>query len=187
MNEWVGRWPDSLAGADVTLDRELEERLRDSSSLAFNIAYGVLRNRADAEEVAQDAFARAFRRLAQLRDRERFRAWLTRMTWRLAIDRWRSDRRRAAREQLNAADSWRPSTEDVASARERSAHVWRAIDNLPEKLRIVIVLSAIEGHDTRELAALLEIPEGTVKSRLFTARKALAENLRWLVNDSPRR
>ena len=186
MNEWVGRWPDSLAG-DVTLDREFEERLRDSSSLAFNIAYGVLRNRADAEEVAQDAFARAFRRLAQLRDRDRFRAWLTRMTWRLAIDRWRSDRRRAAREQVSAGERWHPSTEDVASARERSAHVWRAIDNLPEKLRIVIVLSAIEGHDTRELAALLQIPEGTVKSRLFTARKTLAESLRWLVNDSLRR
>ena len=184
MNEWVGRWPDSLAGTAVTADREFEERLRDSSGLAFHIAYGVLRNRADAEEVAQDAFARAFRRRAQLRDRERFRAWLTRMTWRLAIDRWRADRRRAAREQFSAPDAWRPSTEDLASARERSAHVWRAIDNLPDKLRIVIVLSAIEGHDTRELASLLDIPEGTVKSRLFTARKTLAENLRWLVNDS---
>jgi hypothetical protein len=62
MNEWVGRWPDSLVSTDTTLDREFEERLRDSSGLAFNIAYGVLRHRADAEEVAQDAFARAFRR-----------------------------------------------------------------------------------------------------------------------------
>jgi RNA polymerase sigma-70 factor (ECF subfamily) len=187
MNEWVGRWPDSLAAADVTLDREFEERLRDSSGLAFNIAYGVLRNRADAEEVAQDAFARAFRQFGQLRDRERFRAWLTRMTWRLAIDRWRADRRRLAREQVSAENMWRPSTEDVAVARERSAHVWRAIDALPDKLRIVVVLSAIEGHDTREVATLLEVPEGTVKSRLFTARKTLAEQLRWLVTDLPAR
>jgi RNA polymerase sigma-70 factor (ECF subfamily) len=187
MNEWVGRWPDSLVSAEASPDREFEERLRDSSRLAFSIAYGVLRNRADAEEVAQDAFARAFRRSAQLRDRDRFRAWLTRMTWRLAIDRWRSDRRRMARELATVSESWSPGTEAVAIARERSKHVWLAIDQLPDKLRLVVVLSAIEGHDTREVAELLEVPEGTVKSRLFSARKLLAENLRWLVTDSPTR
>ena len=60
-------------------------------------------------------------------------------------------------------------------ARERATHVWLAIDKLPEKLRLVVVLSAIEGHDTREVAGLLDVPEGTV------------ENLRWLVTDSPKR
>jgi RNA polymerase sigma-70 factor (ECF subfamily) len=187
MNEWVGRWPDSLVSADASLDREFEERLRDSSGLAFSIAYGVLRNRSDAEEVAQDAFARAFRRFRQLRDRDRFRSWLTRMTWRLAIDRWRTDRRRTARELAIAPEPWRPSIEDEAVARERSKHVWLAIDKLPEKLRLVVVLSAIEGHDTREVADLLDVPEGTVKSRLFSARKMLAGELRWLVSDSPKR
>jgi RNA polymerase sigma-70 factor (ECF subfamily) len=187
MNEWVGRWPDSLVSAEASLDREFEERLRDSSRLAFSIAYGVLRNRADAEEVAQDAFARAFRRFRQLRDRDRFRSWLTRITWRLAIDRWRTDQRRTARELATASEPWEPSTEDVAVARERSKHVWLAIDKLPEKLRLVVVLSAIEGHDTREVAQLLDVPEGTVKSRLFSARRMLAENLRWLVTDSLKR
>src|SRR5882672_10193909 len=187
MNEWVGRWPDSLVSAEAGLDREFEERLRDSSGLAFSIAYGVLRNRADAEEVAQDAFARAFRRFGQLRDRDRFRAWLTRMTWRLALDRWRADRRRTAREDAIAVETHTAHAEDDAIARERSKHVWLAIDALPEKLRLVVVLSAIEGHDTREVADLLDIPEGTVKSRLFSARKFLAENLRWLVTDSPKR
>ncbi len=185
MNEWVGRWPDAVASADMTLDQEFESRLRDSSRLAFSIAYGVLRNRADAEEVAQDAFARAFRLFRQLRDRDRFRAWLTRMTWRLAIDRWRTDRRRTARELSAVSNAWHPSTEQLAVANERTVHVWKAIDALPDRLRMVVVLSAIEGHDTREVATLLEIPEGTVKSRLFTAKKALAEHLRWLVNDSP--
>jgi RNA polymerase sigma-70 factor (ECF subfamily) len=184
MTEWAGRWPDAIASADVTIDGEFESRLRDSSRLAFSIAYGVLRNRADAEEIAQDAFARAFRRFGQLRDRDRFRAWLTRMTWRLAIDRWRADRRRLARELATTENAWEPSTEEVAVARERSAYVWKAIDALPDRLRMVVVLSAIDGHDTREVARLLEIPEGTVKSRLFTARKALADQLRWLVNGS---
>lgn len=183
MHEWVGRWPDNLVSDDADLEREFEARLGDSSGLAFSIAYGVLRNRADAEEVAQDALARAFGRFRQLRDRQAFRSWLTRMTWRLAIDRWRTDRRRAAREAAVAEAPLTPSTEDVAAARERSAHVWLAIEKLPEKLRLVVVLSAIEGHDTREVAALLDLPEGTVKSRLFTARHILTENLRWLVND----
>jgi len=187
MNEWVGRWP-GVVNADAELDAEFEARLRDSSGLAFHIAYGVLRNRADAEEVAQDAFARAYRRFNQLRDRERFRAWLTRITWRLAVDRWRADRRRAAREQsATGAGSAPMSTEQMAVAHERSQHVWRAIDRLPDKLRMVVVLAAIEGHDVAEVARLLQVPEGTVKSRLFLARKALAETLRWLVIDSPAR
>jgi len=109
------------------------------------------------------------------------------MTWRLAIDRWRTDRRRMAREHASVSEPWRPGADDVAVARERATHVWLAIDKLPEKLRLVVVLSAIEGHDTREVAGLLEVPEGTVKSRLFSARKQLAENLRWLVTDSPKR
>jgi RNA polymerase sigma-70 factor (ECF subfamily) len=148
MNEWAGRWPHAVVTADARRDAEFEARLCDSSGLAVAIAYGVLRNRADAEEVAQDAFAKAYRRFGDLRDRERFRSWLAKMTWRLAIDRWRADRRRAAREQVSAPDAFALSTEEVAVARERSAFVWRAIDRLPEKLRIVVVLSAIEGHDT---------------------------------------
>jgi RNA polymerase sigma-70 factor, ECF subfamily len=183
MNAWVARWPDRVVSADVEGDRDFEERVRDSSRLAFGIAYGVLRNRADAEDVAQEAFARAHQRMAQLRDRDRFRAWLSRMTWRLAIDRWRSDRRRMTREQQDAA-LWRPGVEQMVVERERARHVWLAIDGLPEKLRQAVVLAAIEGHDTHEVAMLLDIPEGTVKSRLFQARKLLAEALRWLVTDS---
>jgi RNA polymerase sigma-70 factor (ECF subfamily) len=185
MNEWVGPWPGTLVSDRRGREDEFEARLHDSSGLAFNIAYGVLRNREDAEEVAQEAFARAFRRFGQLKDRGCFRAWLTRMTWRLAIDRWRVDRRRTAREQATVIDHREPlTTEDVAMARERAHHVWRAIDGLPDRLRIVIVLAAIEGHDLREVARLLELPEGTVKSRLFKARKTLAESLRWLTADS---
>jgi RNA polymerase sigma-70 factor (ECF subfamily) len=145
----------------------------------------VLRQRDAAEDVAQEAFARAFERFGQLRDRDRFRAWLVRMTWRLAIDRWRADRRRAAREEA-AFEEPVASVEDVAVARERAARLWEAMDRLPERLRIVTVLAAIEGHGMREVAALLELPEGTVKSRLFEARKALAESLRCLANGSPR-
>ena len=163
----------------TTSSNEFEERLRDSGTLAFRVAYGVLRDRSDAEDVAQEAFVKAFRSFSQLRDRERFRAWLVRTTWRLALDWRRGARRREAREQV-AVTPPEPSAEQVAESSERAKHLWAAIDDLPEKLRLVIVLSGIEGHDTREVAALLDIPEGTVRSRMFLARKALSEKLQWL-------
>jgi RNA polymerase sigma factor (sigma-70 family) len=94
---------DRMAGGfisvnDEALEREFEARLTESSTLAFRVAFGVLRHRQDAEDVAQEAFVRAYSGFSQLRNHDRFRAWLVRMTWRLAIDRQRGDRRRAARD-----------------------------------------------------------------------------------------
>ena len=179
MNDWAGGLSGTCVSLDDDLEREFEDRLRESTTLAFRVAYGVLRHRQDAEDVAQEAFAKAYRSFSQLRDRDRFRAWLTRMTWRLAIDRWRSDRRRTAREQAVESGE-EPTSEEIAVSRERAQRLWEAIDALPEKLRIVVVLGAIEGHDIRTMARLLNLPEGTVKSRLYLARKGLAESLRCL-------
>src|SRR5512141_1318417 len=118
-----------VVGVDRELEREFETRLVESSTLAVRIAFSVLRHREDAEDVAQEAFAKAYRSFRQLRDRDRFRAWLVRMTWRLAIDRRRSDRRRAAREE--AVEVSRPATvEQEAVMRDRAAHLWKAIDAL---------------------------------------------------------
>src|SRR3982750_874646 len=104
MNDWAGGYTGAFVTLDENLEREFEDRLQESTTLAFRVAYGVLRHRQDAEDVAQDAFAKAYRSFGQLRDRERSRPWLVRMTWRLAIDRWRSDRRRTEREQTVEAD-----------------------------------------------------------------------------------
>ena len=81
-------WNSALT-VNQDLAREFEVRLVESSTLAVRVAYSVLRNREDAEDVAQEAFAKAYRSFSQLRDRERFRAWLVRMTWRMALDRQR--------------------------------------------------------------------------------------------------
>ena len=182
MNEWAGGLAGAAVTADESLEREFEERLSDSGTLAFRVAYGVLRRREDAEDVAQDAFARAHRHFASLRDRERFRSWLVRTTWRLAIDRWRSERRRASREQAVEEPVTTATGEQLALSNERAAQLRRAIEALPERLRVVIVLSAIGEHDVAEVARLLHLPLGTVKSRLFNARKALAEQLKCLAN-----
>jgi RNA polymerase sigma-70 factor, ECF subfamily len=179
MHEYADRLAGLVVSDTGSWAREFEARLADSSGLAVRVAYSVLRQREDAEDVAQEAFARAYRRFGQLRDRDRFRAWLVRMTWRLALDRRRADRRRTARE-LAAAGP--PATAGSALRDlldgERSARLWRAIDALPGKLRVVVVLASIEEQSVREVAALLRLPEGTVKSRLFDARKKLQELLR---------
>jgi RNA polymerase sigma-70 factor, ECF subfamily len=186
MHEHAERLVGSLVTADREFEREFEARLADSSKLAFRVACSVLRQREDAEDVAQEAFAKAYRSFNQLRDRTRFRAWLVRMTWRMALDRQRANRRRSVRE-LPVADpveaglQARLDTADVIDARERAEHLWNAIAALPEKLRLVVVLAGIEGHDMREVGALLEVPEGTVKSRMFLARKQLKERLSWMV------
>lgn len=179
MNDLAGHYPGTLVNADEELAREFEARLRDSGTLAFRVAYSVLRHHQDAEDVAQESLAKAYRSFSRLRDRERFRAWLVRTTWRMALDWRRGHQRRVRREQV-VAEPAIVSTEAVAAEHERAGHLWDAIDSLPDKLRFVIVLSSIEGHDTREVAALLRIPDGTVRSRLFLARKALAEKLQWM-------
>jgi RNA polymerase sigma-70 factor (ECF subfamily) len=182
MHEWAGGFTGALVTGNETLEQEFDDRLRDSGTLAFRVAYGVLRHREDAEDVAQEAFARAYRHFNSLRDREQFRSWLVRTTWRLAIDRWRAERRRIAREQSIEEPTTHETNEDLALSRERASHLWRAIDALSDKLRVVVVLSAIEGHDVGDVARLLRLPEGTVKSRLFNARKSLAESLKCLKN-----
>lgn len=186
MHERADRIPASLVTPDEDLEREFEARLVESSRLAFRVAYGVLRNREDAEDVAQEAFAKAYRAFRQLRDRNRFRAWLVRMTWRMAIDRQRSDRRRVARETSTESDRSSPGVDSVVQS-ERAERLWKAIDDLPGKLRLVVVLAGIEGHDMKEVAALLGVPEGTVKSRLFLARKQLKEKLSWMAADNVNR
>jgi RNA polymerase sigma-70 factor, ECF subfamily len=160
------------------LRREFEERLAECGPLAYRVARGVLRNSADAEDVAQEALLRAYRRFERLRDRSRFRAWLVRISFRLAIDRVRSAKRREVRETLWSRSTPQSSTEDVAATSEFQAHLERAMDELPDKHRLVLLLAAMEGHTLEETAVLLGLPVGTVKSRLFFARKQLAEKLR---------
>ena len=76
-------------------------------------------------------------------------------------------------DEIDAAEKETPA--DMLASRERSASLWHAIDALPEKLRIVTVLAGIQEHDIREVALLLSLPEGTIKSRLFLARQKLKE------------
>jgi RNA polymerase sigma-70 factor (ECF subfamily) len=174
---------DELAreAAQADTRREFEECLAECGPLAFRVARGVLRNSADAEDVAQEALLRAYRRFDRLRDRNRFRAWLVRIAFRLALDRLRSGKRREQRDTLWAQpERQRPAAtaEDLAASSEFQAHLENALAELPEKLRLVLMLAAMEGYTTDEVAAIVGIPVGTVKTRIFHARRLLAEKLR---------
>ena len=176
-------WVREATQADAR--REFEERLAECGPLAYRVARGVLRNTADAEDVAQDALLRAYRNFERLRDRNRFRGWLVRISFRLALDRLRSAKRREQRDTLWSQPAHLPppeTAESIAVANQFQGHLERALEELPEKLRLVLLLSAMEGYTIDEIAVMVGVPIGTVKSRIFIARKKLAEKLRCYAN-----
>jgi RNA polymerase sigma-70 factor, ECF subfamily len=188
MQELILIEPGSTAKAEGTREaecpairKEFEERLADSGALAYRVARGVLRNDADAEDVAQEALLRAFRKFVRLRDRTRFRAWIVRISFRIALDRLRSTKRRALREAEWMRENERAQAKPPLGSREFQKQLESAIDELPERLRLVLLLSAMEDHTLEEVSALLSVPVGTVKSRMFFARRRLAEKLRCFV------
>jgi RNA polymerase sigma-70 factor, ECF subfamily len=195
MQELVLTQPGSTLGSaaaerhlesDAAARAAFEVLLAECGPLAFRVARGVLRNTADAEDVAQEAVLRAYRRFRHLRERQRFRAWLVRITFRLALDRARTAKRRAERETKWSRPERRApvvTAEDLAARGEFEVHLGRALEELPEKLRLVLLLSAMRGHTLEEVAGMLRVPVGTVKSRLFFARKQLAEKLRCHVKN----
>jgi RNA polymerase sigma-70 factor (ECF subfamily) len=155
----------------------LGERIAENQRRVFQIAYSVLGNAADAEDVAQEAFLLAFQKSTLLRDTEKFRGWVNRIVFRLALNRQRGHRRRLARDtawQMNET----PTMVDGAKDAEQQVMLERLrkeIERLPEKLRSVLQLSVVEEMEAADVGAVLGIPAGTVRSRLHTARKLLLD------------
>lgn len=162
-------------GVERDSREELERQLPDHTGLAFRVAYGVLRQREDAEDVAQEVLVTALQRIGTLRSPERFRAWLVRTCWRRALDHRRSRQRRERREEASPEAAMAPTPEELACGNELRERVLAAIDALPEKLRLVLILCRLQGHDSRRVAAMLGLPDGTVRSRLHAARRRLLE------------
>ena len=154
---------------------EFESRLRQCQRLVYRIAFGVLRDGADAEEVTQDVFLRAYRKLSGLRDAGKFRAWVARMSWRLALNRQRGAGRLRRRETSwwQASNPGPGNAEQIVAHREFESRLREEIERLPEKLRAVLVMSAIQDLQAPEIADVLGIPQATVRSRLHLARKQL--------------
>jgi RNA polymerase sigma-70 factor, ECF subfamily len=169
-----GGWAASVS--DEARDTsEFEQRLRECHRVVYQVAFGVLGDRADAEEVVQDAFLRAYQKLSSLREPKKFRGWVARMGFRLALNRRRSLARARRRDtswlEMSAPNA--DNVETIVTQREFQLRLRREIEHLPEKLRAVLLLSAVEELNMCDIADLLGIPEGTVRSRLHLARKEL--------------
>lgn len=101
-----------------------------------------------------------------------------RICWRLALDHQRAATRRVRREQESPVTSGPSDAEPAPCDNEFRGRLWEAVEALPEKLRLVVVLAGVQGHDLKEVGELLGVPHGTVRSRMHAARKRLAEALR---------
>src|SRR5205807_1162384 len=114
--------------ARADAQREFEERLAECGPLAYRVARSVLRNTADAEDVAQEALLRAYKGFERLRDRTHFRGWLVRISFRLALDKLRSGKRREQRDTLWSQPAHLPpplTAEDVAASNQFQNHLER--------------------------------------------------------------
>jgi RNA polymerase sigma-70 factor, ECF subfamily len=148
----------------------LVERYR---ARAHGLALRLVRSPSDAEEVAQDAFVRAWRSLADFRGEASFGTWLYRIVWRRALDRSAVLRTRQGRETglEDAPESAGAMGSDEAGT---SASDWaRLTDGLTDLQRAVVTLFYYEDVSVKDVARILELPEGTVKTHLSRARAVL--------------
>ncbi len=144
----------------------------------YRLSYAIVGDEADARDATQETFIAAWRRIRELHDPERFDAWLQRIAVNSARMTLRARGRRRIREipagdvvaLASAADSHRPERSD-------GDLLGAALDRISTDQRTILVLHHLEGHGVAELAEILGIPTGTVKSRLHTARRALEEAL----------
>jgi len=156
---------------------------------AVTIALGMLHDREDAMEVAQEAFAKVFTNIQQFKEEASFYTWLYRIIVNLAIDRQRQRSRQPLLErddQEESESSRVDSMPDAASAdpyeqvkdKELSEHIRAAIAELTPAHKAVILLREVEGLSYEEISEILQCTRGTVMSRLHYARKRLQSLLR---------
>ncbi len=193
--KWIEDFPDGqddgalvqqVLSGDKSAYKTLVERYQGRT---FAVAYGVLRNREDAREMAQEAFIKAYKNLGSFRQDSSFYTWLYRITVNLSIDL----QRRAYRNRESTLDEVSvvpdpayeggpgpkalPSPTQVLEIRRLGGRIREAIDALPADQRACIVLRELQGLSYKEIAEATGCAEGTVMSRLFYARKRLRELL----------
>ncbi|HCP44709.1 MAG TPA: RNA polymerase subunit sigma, partial [Deltaproteobacteria bacterium] len=154
----------------------------------YAVAYGMMRNREDAREMAQEAFIKAYNSLPHFRRESSFYTWIYRITVNLCID---SQRKAYRAREIALDEQMLPShisnqtgptpilgPSQSYARKELRGHIKEAIDQLPDDQRRVIVLREVEGLSYKEIAESTGAAEGTVMSRLYYARKRLQELLK---------
>jgi RNA polymerase sigma-70 factor (ECF subfamily) len=139
----------------------------------FRVAYSLLRHPQDAEDAVQEMLLNLYRRRAWIGLRDE-RAFLARAVWRTALDRIRQRRSYAEIADLTTAA---PDPERMAVGADLNQRVHALVDRLPEELRQPLALSTVEEMNSRQIAEVMGIAEGTVRTRLMRARQLLRDKL----------
>jgi RNA polymerase sigma-70 factor, ECF subfamily len=158
-----------------------DEMVERHKGAVFRAALSALRNREDAEDVTQETFITAFRKIATFRGESSLRTWLSRIAWNRSMDHRRKGRFRSFLhlDEPDAAElpSLEADPERATLAGSAHARVRREIDRLPENLRDTLLLATAGDLDYASIGDLLGVREGTVKSRVFEARAMLRATL----------
>ena len=174
----------------ITVD--FDALVHSHARFVMNVAYTILRNLEDAEDVAQETFFRAFR-AGNLEKIEHMRTWLGRIAWRLALNRARH--RSSGIQKIQSDDLLRTfpaqesGAEELLIRKERAALLDRILFSLPNELRETFILLTVEEMTSRSAADILGIPESSVRNRFLRARGLIKEKLAALMGKSnePRR
>jgi RNA polymerase sigma-70 factor (ECF subfamily) len=148
------------------------------------LTYQKVKNRADAEDLVQESFVRAYRAIESLREAEKFGGWLYHIALKICLDHLRKRDRHDAPLRLDevGAPGEAKDTPGIAilEQKEEQSKVSDAISGLPEKYRTVVVLRFVEKKSYREIAELLGEPDGTIANRIHRAVKILQDRMRGL-------
>ena len=167
--------PELVAAARRGDRRAFEEIVRLTHRRVYSLAYRLVRDRSEAEDVAQDAFLRMYRGLAGFREEARFETWLYRVVTNCALSSMRKRGRFGVLLAEQEADVAVPDRAEQ-TALDRDS-IERALDRLPEGQRVTLLLKDVYGLSGAEVASELGIEEGAVKVRVHRARKRLKELL----------
>ena len=194
--------------SDREVDQQLVERAQRGDKQAFGLLVSkyqrklarllsrLIRDPAEVEDVAQEAFIKAYRALPSFRGESAFYTWLYRIGINTAKNYLVSQGRRAPTttefdseeaETFDDGDQLRDinTPERMLQSKQIGETVNSAMEALPEELRTAIALREIEGLSYEEIASIMECPIGTVRSRIFRAREAIADKLRPLLDTAP--
>ena len=138
----------------------------------YHLAFRTLHDVEEARDVTQEAFFKAFRSLRTFKPGAKFSTWIFAIAYHACCDRLNRRKRYASEEMPDRADAG-PGPEQQAIALDEAQRLRTAIDALPEKYRTVITLYHLQGRQYEEIAQVLGLPMGTVKTHLFRAKEQL--------------
>ena len=142
---------------------EIEEKIRKYSNTVYRVAYSILKNETDAEDIFQETFIKFYKNIEKMKNEEYEKAWLIRVTINNCNMLLRKKKIRKEDE----------ITEEIPDTYEEKEDILKLVNNLPAKYRLVIYLYYYEGYKISEISKILKESEGTIKSRLSRAREYL--------------